>query len=244
MPYLPGLKPVLEQLASAPSTIERIYRSHRRQGLENLLELCQRAHVPLEDVPPERLKELCGSHVAHQGVIALLSEANEIPLPQMLAGLHAAPLPLLVALDQVRDPGNVGAIARSAWAMGCAGILLPRHNSASLGPAAFKASAGALCKLPVCTCVNLARALDTCEEQGLTIYGTAIGGSADNALAMDWQLPGVLVLGSEESGIRPGVLKRCQRMVAIPLGRPFNSLNVAQAGAMLLALCASHHTLP
>lgn len=246
MPYLPGLKPVLELLASSPTSITRIYRSQRRQGQEmnRIVELCQKWRIPLEEIPQERLASLCGRHVAHQGVAAQISEASQLSLPELLAQVPAAPLPLLLALDQVQDPGNLGAIARSAWAMGCAGLLLPKHNSAGLTPAAFKSSAGSLGKIPLGICANLARALDECEEQGYAIYGAAASPGAENALTLSWQLPAVLVLGSEENGIRPGVAKRCQTMAAIPMQRSFNSLNVAQAAAMFMALCAAGHMRP
>lgn len=241
MPYLPGRKPVLELLASAPTSIARIYHSQSRPGAENhrLLELCHKWHIPLEEVTSGRLVDLCGPHVAHQGVVALIVDTPQLSLTSLLDSAASAPLPLLIALDQVRDPGNLGAIARSAWAMGCAGLLLPRHNSAGFAPAAFKTSAGALSQLPVSICVNLARALDECEEHGFSIYGAAASAQGNNAFTMRWHLPAVLVMGSEGSGIRPGVLKRCQALAAIPMERPFNSLNVAQAAAMLIALCAA-----
>lgn len=246
MPHLPGLKPVLELLDHDPGRITQILLSQRRKGheMETLRQLCHCHSIPLLEVPPQRLGQLCGEHVAHQGVVALLREIATVSLQDILLALDTAPLPLLLALDQVLDPGNVGAICRSAWAMGCAGLLVPLHNSASLGPTAYKASAGTLASLPICQCANLARALDTCEEQGLAIYGAAARGDNLNALQMSWQLPAVLVLGNEEKGIRPGVSKRCQQFVAIPMARAIDSLNVAQAAGMLLALCAVHSQKP
>ena len=156
-------------------------------------------------------------------------------------GRGVAPLPLLLALDQVQDPGNVGTLCRTLYALGGAGLLLPRHNSAYLGPAARRAAAGALEHLPVAQVTNLAHALDSAEEAGLTIYGAggAPGHNSLDAFADGMRLPAVLVLGNEDKGLRPGVAKRCAHMLRIPLARPFDSLNVAQAGAVLLGLAAS-----
>ena len=146
-----------------------------------------------------------------------------------------------MALDQVQDPGNVGTICRTLYALGGAGIILPQHNSAYLGPAARRAAAGALEKLPVTRVTNLGHALDSAEEAGLTIYGAGGDGpSSLNAFDEPMQLPAVLVLGNEDKGLRPGVAKRCAHTLRIPLARSFDSLNVAQAGAVLLGLAAAH----
>lgn len=245
MSYLPGLKPVLEMLAKSPACISKIYCSDRRCSAEitDLQSRAEASHIPLERIPPQRLADFCGKQVAHQGVVAQLTETPSISLANLLATVRNAPLPLLLALDQVQDPGNLGAISRSAWALGCAGILLPKHNSAGISPAALKSSAGALAHLPVSICVNLARTLDECEEHGITIYGAASSPLAANALTFSWQLPAILVLGSEERGIRPGVAKRCHTLLAIPMARHFDSLNVAQAAGMLIALCAARQII-
>ena len=147
-------------------------------------------------------------------------------------------VPLVVALDQVQDPGNVGTLCRTLYALGGAGVILPRHNSAYLGPAAHRAAAGALERLPVARVTNLAHALDEAEEAGFSIYGAGCGPDAADAFEHAMQLPAVLVLGNEDKGLRPGVAKRCGRMLRIPLARKFDSLNVAQAGAILLGLAA------
>ena len=165
---------------------------------------------------------------------------------QLLAAVADAPLPLLLALDQVQDPGNVGTLCRTLYALGGAGLLLPRHNSAYLGPGARRAAAGALEHLPVAQVTNLALALDSADEAGLTIYGAggAEGPNSLDAFTDRMRLPAVLVLGNEDKGLRPGVAKRCAHMLRIPLARSFDSLNVAQAGAVLLGLAAAHSRGP
>ena len=166
-----------------------------------------------------------------QGMLAVC-RMPDTALPEVLAGQR------YVVLDGVQDPGNVGTLCRTLYALGGAGVILPRHNSAYLGPAAHRAAAGALERLPVARVTNLAHALDEAEEAGFSIYGAGCGPDAADAFEHAMQLPAVLVLGNEDKGLRPGVAKRCGRMLRIPLARKFDSLNVAQAGAILLGLAA------
>lgn len=256
---LPGLKPVLELLAETPQRISQVYC---RKGLnsadaDELRRLCQKHHIRCAAVEGAFLDRLCGRSrsgrpgLAHQGVAARLAAAEFSSLEQVLACVQQAPLPLLLALDQVQDPGNVGALCRTLYALGGAGLIVPRHNSAYLGPAARRTAAGALERLAVAQATNLGHALDSAEEAGLAIYGTGLkpapnvqGRSAplcENAFATQLRLPAVLVLGNEDKGLRPSIVKRCRTLLHIPLARDFDSLNVAQAGAILMGLAAAQH---
>lgn len=249
---LPGLKPVLELVISAPERIDQVFirKSPSSGELQELVRQCRQCGVRFTFVDTPALDRLCGvprrggTTIAHQGVAARLAAAGFTPLETLLAQLPDAPLPLLVALDNVQDPGNVGTLCRTLYALGGAGLIVPRHNSAYLGPAARRAAAGALERLPVARVTNLARALDSAEEAGLTIYGTGCADGADsalNAFTTPLRMPAVVVLGNEDTGLRPGVRKRCHSVLHIPLARHFDSLNVAQAGAVLLGLAAAQH---
>lgn len=245
---LPGLKPVLELLRESPERIDSVAcrKGSRSPEFLEIQELCRQHHVHYTLVENSALDRLCRSGNApahHQGVVARLSCVPTVSLEKLLEDALQAPFPLVIALDQVKDPGNVGTLARTMYALGAAGLLLPEHNSAFLGPAALRSSAGALGRLPVTRAVNLARALDEAEERGFTIYGTGQSGSAPvlNPYVQGLQLPAVLVLGSEEKGLRPGVAKRCSMWLKIPFRRTFDSLNVAQAGGILLALAQAHN---
>ncbi|WP_165177300.1 RNA methyltransferase [Desulfovibrio sp. ZJ369] len=251
-PLLPGLKPVLELLQSEPQRIDLVFCKkglRSREALE-VQNLCRHNGVRFSLVEQAALDRLCRDarqgrdSVAHQGVVARLAVTGFCRLENLLTAVSDAPLPLLLALDQVQDPGNVGTLCRTLYALGGAGLLLPRHNSAYLGPAARRAAAGALEHLPVARVTNLAHALDAAEEAGLTVYGTGGAGGAQGPNCLDaftssLRLPAVLVLGNEGKGLRPGVAKRCSQFLRIPLARPFDSLNVAQAGAVLLGLAAA-----
>lgn len=246
---LPGLKPVLEMLRSDASPIERVYvKTALSQGLlQEISTLCVQKKIPLHEVSEQKLGLLCspqaGHAVHHQGILAVLRPVNITPLEQLLNQATLAPLPLILALDQVKDPGNVGSLARTLHAMGGAGIIMPAHNSAPIGPGAQKSAAGALVRLPIARISNLARALDVAEEKNFSIYGTGspqqvAGIPVFNALTYRITLPAVLVLGSEDRGMRPGVAKRCGSLLHIPMANNFDSLNVAQAGAILIGLAA------
>lgn len=248
---LPGLKPVLEILRDTPGRVDQVYcrKGGRSAELLEIQDLCRRNHIHYSLVEQQALDRIChsdrergGTH--HQGVVARLASITTIGVEELLKLTSEAPLPVIVALDQVKDPGNVGTLARTMYALGAAGLLLPEHNSAFLGPAALRSSAGALSLLPVSRATNLARALDEAEEAGFTIYGTGPGpdGSSVNPYTESLDMPAVLVLGAEEKGLRPGVAKRCSKWLNIPFRRSFDSLNVAQAGGILLALASAQAT--
>lgn len=245
-PLLPGLKPVLELLQSEPQRIDLVFCKkglRSREALE-VQNLCRRNGVRFSLVEQAALDRLCRDArqgrdgVAHQGVVARLAATGFCGLENLLAAVPDAPLPLLLALDQVQDPGNVGTLARTLYALGAAGIVLPRHNSAFLGPGAHRAAAGALERLPMAQVVNLARAVEDAEEAGFATYAARKTPDSLNALTAPLTLPALLVLGNEDKGLRPGVARRCACSLCVPFRRNFDSLNVAQAGGILASCFA------
>ncbi|MBQ7585322.1 MAG: RNA methyltransferase [Desulfovibrionaceae bacterium] len=246
---LPGLKPVLEALETIPKRIDLVLL---RKGLDSretrqILDLCQQHGIKVSRVDSSVLDQYCrrshsSQQITHQGVVARLSQTEFVDLETLTAKLTSVPLPLILALDQIQDPGNLGTLIRTLYALGGLGLLVPLHNTAALGVAAERSAAGALEKLPICRVVNLGHALDDLETLGFTLYGaTQNSPQSLNAFRADWQFPCVLVLGSEAKGIRPFVAKRCQYKLSIPQARPFDSLNVAQAGAILLGFAAANY---
>jgi 23S rRNA (guanosine2251-2'-O)-methyltransferase len=180
-----------------------------------------------------------------QGVAARLSATGFITLEALLSSAMDAPLPLVLFLDQVQDPGNAGTLARTLYALGGAGLVIPRHNGVYLGATAARASAGALARLPVTKAANLGQALDKAAALGFTLYGTAAPSGAASLPFQDLfslapRLPAALILGAEENGLRSGIRNRCHSLLTIPLLRPFDSLNVAQAGAIILGWFSRH----
>ena len=251
-PVLPGIKPVLELLQSTPERVDTIFLRKGRHGkeMEHIVDLCRAAGVRFSLLDPPSFARVYSGH--SQGVVARLFEAGFADLDDLLANVMDAPLPLIVVLDQVQDPGNAGTLARTLYALGGAGLVAPRHNGVYLGAAAAKAAAGALDKLPVSKVANLGEAVDSAKKLGFTIYGAASGqenegqeGQGSGSPVVDIfslvpRLPAMLILGSEEGGMRSSMEKRCDFLIRIPMLRDFDSLNVAQAGGIIVSWLAHH----
>jgi 23S rRNA (guanosine2251-2'-O)-methyltransferase len=181
-----------------------------------------------DDLPASELTRLAGT-ADHQGVVA---DAEPYPYADA-ASLLAAADAVVVALDQVQDPRNLGAICRSAEAAGASGAVIPSRRAAAVTPAACKASAGAVEHLPVARVTNLASWLGQAKEAGAWIYGAEAGAPAPHTQA---DLTGrvVLVLGGEGKGLRRRVAETCDLLVSIPVRGRVASLNVSAAAAVLL----------
>jgi len=226
-----GAKPVLELLRRETDRIEMVFvqRGRRERALSEILDACRKYGVVFRLAPKADLDRLHPGN--HQGVAARLAEVRYLGLEALAEAALQAPLPLIVALDRVQDPGNVGVLARTLFGLGAAGMVLPTMGSAHLGAGAVKSSAGTLHRIPISRPHNLAKALDYFDAQGFHVYGADAAG--DPVQTVTLAQPAVLALGSEQKGLRPGVLKRCRNLLSIPLAQDLESLNVAQAGAIL-----------
>lgn len=245
-----GLKPVQELLETDPARVDEVWlRRGARLEAGRILDLCRDHRIRFHLCEARDLERLVGPDTRHQGVAARLLATELADFSDLLRLAPDAPLPVIVALDQVQDPGNVGTLARTIYALGGAGLVLPKHNAAHLGPGARRAAAGALEHLPVSRVTNLSRALDEAREAGYYIVGAASGEGSHNLYTTPAPLPRlplspmILVLGSEESGLRLQVGKRCDILLHIPMRRQFDSLNVAQAGAVFLGELSRLHFL-
>jgi 23S rRNA (guanosine2251-2'-O)-methyltransferase len=170
----------------------------------------------------------CGSD-AHQGICAEVSEYVYADA----AALLAAAEPLLVVLDEVTDPQNLGAVSRTAECAGATGLIIPERRSAEVTPAVCKASAGAVEHLPIARVRNVADLLGEAKEAGCWVYGAAAEGETPYR-SPDYRGGVVLVLGAEGRGLRPRVAKACDALVALPLRGRIESLNVSATAAVLL----------
>jgi len=186
------------------------------------------AGVPVEIVDAAEIEARSGSD-AHQGVCA---EVDPYPYADA-AALLELPDPVLVALDEVTDPQNLGAICRTAECAGATGVVLPERRSAEVTAAVCKASAGAVEHLPVARVRNLADFLTAAKEAGCWCYGAAAGASTAYDTP-DYSGGVVIVLGAEGKGLRPRVAAACDDLVALPLRGRIESLNVSATAAVLL----------
>jgi 23S rRNA (guanosine2251-2'-O)-methyltransferase len=186
------------------------------------------APAPVTVAPAEEIARRSGSD-AHQGVCALVD-----PYPYAdAAELLAVPAPLLVALDEVTDPQNLGAVCRSAECAGATGVIVPERRSAEVTPAVCKAAAGAVEHLPLARVRNLADFLAAAKGAGLWCYGAQAGARTPYDRP-DYSGGVVIVLGAEGRGLRPRVAKACDDLVALPVRGRVESLNVSAAAAVLL----------
>jgi 23S rRNA (guanosine2251-2'-O)-methyltransferase len=236
--FVYGINPVLEALRAHPEQIARVLLERGRDGrrppgAERVAQAAAQAGVRTDEAHPGELNRRT-SHGVHQGVGAELADFAYSELPDLIEAAKAASAPpFLLVLDGVTDPQNLGALARSAHALGAHGLVLPKDRSATITPAAAKAAAGALEHCPVARVTNLSRALEEMKAAGLWIVGLAAEG--DRPLQqIDLRTPLALVLGSEGKGIRPLVRKHCDHLARIEMAGRLGSLNVGAAGAIAL----------
>ncbi|MFN3202324.1 MAG: 23S rRNA (guanosine(2251)-2'-O)-methyltransferase RlmB [Bradymonadia bacterium] len=230
---LPGIRPVEAMLNRAPHRLKKIQHvPDSSPARERLLDQAMTLGIKLERVPRKQLDEV--SEVRHQGIVGFITPAGYTELDQLIF----TDSPLIVALDQVTDPRNLGAILRSAEAFGATGALLPKHRSAHLGPTVARTSAGASEILPVAMETNLAQSIKVAQKAGLQCIGADMDGVHPEAI--DWSRPTMLIMGAEGQGLRRLTRERCDQRVMIPLSGATASLNVSVAAGILLHTAAEH----
>ncbi|HWT94682.1 MAG TPA: 23S rRNA (guanosine(2251)-2'-O)-methyltransferase RlmB, partial [Solirubrobacteraceae bacterium] len=217
-----GRNPVHEALRAGRREVKRVWATQAASG-ESWLN-----GVSLKLLDTDELTEKAGTD-AHQGIVAQAGPYPYVEPEELLADPDA----LIVALDEVQDPQNLGAIARSAEAAGATGLVILERRSAEVTAAAAKASAGAVEHLKIARARNLADFLTEAKEEGFWVYG-ADGSSPVSYTQVAYDERVILVLGAEGKGIRPRVRSICDQLVALPLRGRIESLNVSATAAVLL----------
>ncbi len=232
MSTLTGIHAVREALRGSPERVRKVVISEGRLDAraQEILDLARAGGVPVYREHPRVLKRLAsGGH--HQGVVAEMTALRWWDLDEVLAGV---PEPaLLLALDRLEDPRNLGAVARTADGAGVFGILVPQRGSAPPSRAAVAASAGALLHTRLARVTNLTSALKKLKEKGIWVVGLAPDGAIP-WYQFDYTVPLVLVLGSEGKGLRPLVSKTCDELVSLPQRGNVGSLNLSVAAGVVL----------
>ena len=234
--WIAGRNPVVEALrAGIPVNTLYVAEGAERDGrLREAFRLASEHHISLLEVNKVELDRLTGGAV-HQGLAARIP-AYEYAHPDEILE-RAAELgepPLIVALDSVTDPRNLGAVVRSAAGFGAHGVLVPERRAAGMTASAWKTSAGAAARIPVAQAVNLVRQLKRYQEAGCMVVGLAADG---DVLLPDLELgdgPLVLVVGSEDSGLSRLVAETCDQLVSIPMAGQLESLNAGVAASVAL----------
>jgi 23S rRNA (guanosine2251-2'-O)-methyltransferase len=224
-----GINPVLEALRAGRVRELRV-GERADDRLKQLLAVAGEHGVRVRRVPAATL-ERDSRRGVHQGVVAELEEAADYSVDDIVRGASGAPL--LVVLDGIEDPHNLGAILRTADAAGVDGVVVQSRRAASRDGVAAKASAGALAHVKIAEVVNIARAVEELKEAGVWTIGLASEGP-DSYDAIDLTLPTALVLGAEGAGLRRLVRERCDRLASIPMRGHIGSLNVSVAAGVVL----------
>jgi 23S rRNA (guanosine2251-2'-O)-methyltransferase len=226
-----AVRVMLERHATRVLTV-RLAERRDDPRVKAIEELARQHERPVQRVDLDSLKRMLGD-VAHQGVAADISPLPPWTEDELLAALRDAPTPLLIALDGVQDPHNLGACLRTADACGALAVIVPRDRAAQLTPAARKVAAGAAENTPVAAVTNLVRTLKLLKDAGLWVVG-ADAGAEKAAHEVDLKGPVVLVLGAEGTGLRHLTQQNCDFMVRLPQLGAVESLNVSVAAGMLL----------
>jgi 23S rRNA (guanosine2251-2'-O)-methyltransferase len=228
-----GRKPVLEALNSNEE-IEQVYILFGQQGniINAIRVAAKKRGIKCNQIPLERFKTYSPDKNA-QGVVALKQDFKFSTLDEIISVSKKASLPLILILDEIQDPHNVGAILRSAECSGVNGVMLTKHNSATITSTVTKVSAGATEHLKICQVNNLSQTIDELKEKGFWIIGSSLE-NAKNYTEVDYKIPIALIVGNEEKGIRKLTASKCDFLVKIPMSGKIQSLNVSVATGILL----------
>jgi len=224
-----GINPVVEALRANRVTAVRV-SPRADDRLHEIVRLAEQRGVPVRRAPASELDRFAHGG-AHQGVVADVHDAAPTSVEDLVVGARGAPL--VVVLDGIEDPHNVGAILRTVDAAGADGVVRQSRHAARLDGAAAKASAGAVSHVRVADVVNIARALESLKDAGVWTVGFA--GDADKRYdEIDYTLPTALVLGAEGAGLRRLVRERCDWVVSVPMRGHVQSLNVSVTAGIAL----------
>lgn len=231
--YIYGRKPIEENLQTKAQRIEKIFvrDTLRDSQLSTIFDLASQHRIPISHVPGTKLNELVGN-VNDQGVVALMSAISYQDFGSWLDKIDTADYPAILLLDEIEDPGNLGAILRTAAAAGIQAVLVPKHRQAPVNATVYKTSAGTAGRIPIVRVGNLNQAILKLKEEGFWIAGLDMEGDqklwdlqVDRALAF--------VIGNEGKGIRKKTLEHCDYKFKIPMENQVESLNASVSAALM-----------
>ncbi len=228
-----GREAVLKAMQTG-ETLDRIYLDNLAKGeiVGEIRKLATQLAIPINQVPAVKLNSF--NITGHEGCIALKSKINYYNLQDVISMvIESGEPPFLLMLDGITDIRNIGGIARTAYCTGVHAIIIPDKGIGALNEDAILTSAGALEKIPVCRVNSLMKAVDELHLNGIKVYATEMP-AATPFTELNYQEPCAIVMGSEEKGIYPALLKVCDEKISIPMKGDFESLNVSVATGILL----------
>jgi len=231
-----GVHPVEEALRSGSRSVGVLYLAEGARGgrLREIEELARTRGLKVRRVDVRTLDRMVGGAV-HQGVVVEADARPALDLDEVLAGLADQEAALLVVLDGVQDPHNLGAVIRNAALAGAAAVLIPKDRSAGVTPVVVKVAAGGLEHVKVVRAGNIAQALRRLKDEGFWIYGAAGEAGAEDLYRVDFAGRAVIVLGEEHEGLRRLTRELCDSLVRIPSTGAIDSFNLGTASGIILA---------
>ncbi len=232
-PFVYGLLPVLEALRAENRRIDKVLLAEgaKEKRLSEIVDLCRSRLIPFNWVPRETFTKHLDSGINHQGVLAFTAATSYVETDYILE--NAGDIPLLLILDGVEDPRNLGAILRVAECAAVDGVVIPERRAVGLTDTVAKSSAGAIEYVKVAKAVNLNRFIEKLKEQNIWVVGTSMDAEMEYS-AWNWTRPSALVLGGEGSGLHRLVAENCDVLVKIPMYGKIDSLNVSVAAGVIL----------
>jgi 23S rRNA (guanosine2251-2'-O)-methyltransferase len=230
--WIYGINPLSEALRSDSCPIKEVWVAEGRNltRLQGIIDMAESKGVPLRRVERSKLDSLTAS-APHQGVVGFIDQFNYADLDAILQPGEG--IPLLLVLDGIEDPRNLGALIRTADACGVWGVIIPKDRAAGITPAVAKSSAGAVFHLPMVRVTNISSTLKKIKENGIWVVGADAEAHTD-LFHQDLTIPVAVVIGGEGKGLRPLIKRECDLLVSIPMKSKVNSLNASVAGSIIL----------
>ncbi len=233
MSLIIGRKPVLEALLS-DENIEVVYIAFGIHGdvINQIGKAAKERKIKVSQVSPNKLDEMAKGKVT-QGVAALLSTQRYYEFDEIIEAAKKKQFPLILILDSIQDPHNLGAILRSAECANADGVFITQRDSASITDTVVKTSAGAVAHLKICKISNTNNLIKELKKEGFWVFGTSLH-NARNYTEVDFKCPVALVMGNEERGIHKLVAENCDQLIKIPMLGKIDSLNVSVSAGVVL----------
>jgi 23S rRNA (guanosine2251-2'-O)-methyltransferase len=234
-----GRQPIIEAMQSGRAVDKILFqRNVTGESIGTIRQLAREKNIPIQQVPPEKLNSLTKAN--HQGCIAIAGLVQYLDLQEVIDHVvSTGEAPLFIMLDGVTDVRNIGAIARTAVCCGAQALIIPDKGVGALNEEALKSSAGALEKIHICRVNSLMKAVDSLHLNGIKVYASEMTATVQVA-DLPYTEPCCVIMGSEDKGVFPGLIKICDGVFKIPMAGEFESLNVSVAAGIILYEAMKH----
>jgi len=232
--FVYGINVAKEVLTHQPENVLEVYTLQGKAGdeVQFLATAAREAKIPARGLPEKKLREYVGQ-VKHQGIVLKMRGFNYSSIEEMLEGIQEKN-PAILIMEQIEDPHNVGAIIRSATALGVSGLVMLNHHQAPVNATSFKTSAGTIGRLPICRVSNIINVVETLKKKGYWIAGLAMDGDkiAGNKQISD--SPMAFIVGNEGGGLKESTRNSCDFLLSIDMDKEVESLNASVSAAILM----------